>query len=161
MAALAERRIIPHEELKARAEEKSGSRAQEARAQEQARLEEAARAEEIAAEEIARTEDAAPAQEAVHAEAAAHADEAAAAEEQAVVEEGADETEAGTAEPAARPEYFRLLEALLFAASAPIDEKTLGARLPEGVDVKQALRDLQMEYAPRGVNLVRINGKWT
>src|SRR3954470_19130398 len=159
MAALAERRIIPHEELKARAEEKSGSRAQEARAQEQARLEEAARAEEIAAEEIARAEDAAPAEE------AAHAEEAAAAEEQAVVEEGAqetaDETESGTAEPAVRPEYFRLLEALLFAASAPIDEKTLGARLPEGVDVKQALRDLQMEYAPRGVNLVRINGKWT
>jgi segregation and condensation protein B len=164
MAALAERRIIPHEELKARAEEKSGSRAQEARAQEQARLEEAARAEEIAAEEIARAEDA-PAEEAAHAEAAAHTEEAAAAEEQAVVEDGAqetaDETEAGTAEPAARPEYFRLLEALLFAASAPIDEKTLGARLPEGVDVKQALRDLQMEYAPRGVNLVRINGKWT
>jgi segregation and condensation protein B len=156
MAALAERRIIPHEELKARAEEKSGARAQEARAQEQARLEEAARA-----EEIARDEDAAPAEEAALVEEAAAAEETDTAEEQVAMEEGADETEAGPAEPAARPEHFRLLEALLFAASAPIDEKTLGARLPEGVDVKQALRDLQMEYAPRGVNLVRINGKWT
>jgi segregation and condensation protein B len=153
MAALAERRIIPHEELKARAEEKSGARAQEARAQEQARLEEAARAEE-----------AAPAEEAAFVEEAAVAEETTAAEEQVVVEEGAQETAEETeaaAEPEGRPEYFRLLEALLFAASAPIDEKTLGARLPEGVDVKQALRDLQMEYAPRGVNLVRINGKWT
>jgi segregation and condensation protein B len=113
MAALAERRIIPHEELKARAEGKSEARAQE-------RAHEAARSE----------------------------------------EEGAEQRSEAKA-PAARPEHFRLLEALLFAASAPIDEKTLAARLPEDVDVKQALRDLQMEYAPRGVNLVRINGKWT
>jgi segregation and condensation protein B len=108
MAALAERRIIPHEELKARSEEKSEARAQE-RAQEQAHAEEAG--------------------------------------------EGA--------EPKVRPEYLRLLEALLFAASAPLDEKTLASRLPEDVDVKQALRALQMEYAPRGVNLVKINNKWT
>ena len=113
MAALAERRITPHEELKARAEGKSEARAQE-------RAHEAARSE----------------------------------------EEGAEQQSEAKA-PAARPEHFRLLEALLFAASAPIDEKTLAARLPEDVDVKQALRDLQMEYAPRGVNLVRINGKWT
>jgi segregation and condensation protein B len=114
MAALAERRIIPHEELKARSEEKSEA---QARAQEQARAEEKSRAE-----------------EAVEAEATA---------------------------PAARPEHLRLLEALLFAAAAPLDEKTLAARLPEDIDVKQALRALQLEYAPRGVNLVRINSKWT
>src|SRR6187455_1342620 len=108
MAALAERRIIPHEELKARSEEKSEAQARAEREQ--------ARAEEPAVE---------------------------------------------SREPAARPEHMRLLEALLFAASAPLDEKTLGVRLPEDVDVKQALRALQMEYAPRGVNLVRINGKWT
>ena len=73
MAALAERRIIPHEELKARAEEKSE------------------------------------------------------AEAQAEV----------------RPEHLRLLEALLFAAAVPLDEKTLGARLPEDVDLKASLRALQ------------------
>jgi segregation and condensation protein B len=92
MAALAERRIIPHEELKARAEEKS-----EAQAGEQAEL---------------------------------------------------------------RPEHMRLLEALLFAAAVPLDEKTLGGRLPEDVDLKASLRALQAEYSTRGVNLVRINNKW-
>jgi len=64
-------------------------------------------------------------------------------------------------EPGARPEHLRLLEALLFAAAEPIDEKTLGSRLPEGVDLKASLVALQAEYAPRGVNLVRINNKWT
>jgi segregation and condensation protein B len=87
MAALAERRIIPHEELKARAEEKS--------------------------------------------------------------------------EAEARPEHMRLLEALLFAAAVPLDEKTLASRLPEDVDLKASLRALQAEYSTRGVNLVRIAGKWT
>src|SRR5882757_8548060 len=123
MAALAERRIIPHEELKARSEEKS-----EAQARAQGQGKEQARAdEETGVEEVV----------------------------------GAEAVEVEAAEPAARPEHMRLLEALLFAASAPLDEKTLAARLPEDVDVKQALRALQLEYAPRGVNLVRINGKWT
>jgi segregation and condensation protein B len=61
----------------------------------------------------------------------------------------------------ARPEELRLLEALLFAAAEPLDEQTLAARLPEGVDLAAALRRLQLDYAPRGVNLVRIAGKWT
>jgi segregation and condensation protein B len=60
-----------------------------------------------------------------------------------------------------RPDHLRLLEALLFAAGEPLDEKTLKARLPEDVDVGEALRALQAEYAPRGVNLVRIANKWT
>ena len=60
-----------------------------------------------------------------------------------------------------RPEELRLIEALLFAAGEPLDEKTLAQRLPEGVDIASAMRRLQAEYAPRGVNLVRIAGKWT
>jgi segregation and condensation protein B len=60
-----------------------------------------------------------------------------------------------------RPDHLRLLEALLFAAGEPLDEKTLKARLPEDVDVREALLALQAEYAPRGVNLVRIANKWT
>src|SRR2546429_1251673 len=63
--------------------------------------------------------------------------------------------------PAERPEELRLTEALLFAAGEPLDEKTLRSRLPEGVDIAGAMRRLQAEYAPRGVNLVRIAGKWT
>jgi segregation and condensation protein B len=60
-----------------------------------------------------------------------------------------------------RPEELRLLEAMLFASAEPLDEKSLAARLPQGVDVQAALARLEQEYATRGVNLVRINGKWT
>ena len=60
-----------------------------------------------------------------------------------------------------RAEELRILEALLFAAEAPLDEKALAARLPAGVDVRALLVQLQREYAPRGVNLVRVGGKWT
>jgi segregation and condensation protein B len=62
--------------------------------------------------------------------------------------------------PEQRPEELRLLEALLFAASEPLDEKVLGERMPENVDVRATLRRLQAEYAPRGVNLVHIGRKW-
>jgi segregation and condensation protein B len=103
MTALAERRVIPHEELKSRSKRKAEAEA------------------EIAVE--------------------------------------AEVTADVTVE--ARPEDLRLLEALLFAAAAPLDEKTLAARLPAEVDVRASLRTLQIEYAARGVNLVRVAGKWT
>ncbi|MGY3482427.1 segregation and condensation protein B [Bradyrhizobium sp. USDA 4011] len=63
--------------------------------------------------------------------------------------------------PVARPEELRLLEALLFASAEPIDQATLAKRMPDGVDIKVALAQLQAEYAPRGVNLVRVANKWT
>jgi segregation and condensation protein B len=69
-----------------------------------------------------------------------------------------DELDSGS-EP--RAEELRLLEAMLFASADPLDEKELVARLPQGVDVHAALARLQEDYAPRGVNLVRIAGKWT
>ncbi|MEA2993461.1 MAG: segregation and condensation protein [Alphaproteobacteria bacterium] len=61
----------------------------------------------------------------------------------------------------ARPEELRLLEALLFASAEPLDETVLAARLPADTDVGDALNRLQAEYAPRGVNLVRVAGKWS
>jgi segregation and condensation protein B len=60
-----------------------------------------------------------------------------------------------------RAEELRLLEAMLFASAEPLDEKSLAERLPAGTDAHAALLRLQEEYATRGVNLVRINGKWT
>jgi segregation and condensation protein B len=60
-----------------------------------------------------------------------------------------------------RAEELRLLEAMLFASAEPLDEKDLAARLPQGTDVREALLRLQADYAGRGVNLVRIGGKWT
>ena len=60
-----------------------------------------------------------------------------------------------------RAEELRILEALLFAAEEPLDEKTLATRLPAGLDVRALLTQLQQEYASRGVNLVCVGGKWT
>src|SRR6202161_3909455 len=60
-----------------------------------------------------------------------------------------------------RAEELRILEALLFAAEEPLDEKTLAKRLPAGIDVRALLTQLQEEYAPRGVNVVHVGGKWT
>ncbi|MFZ2064360.1 MAG: SMC-Scp complex subunit ScpB [Xanthobacteraceae bacterium] len=60
-----------------------------------------------------------------------------------------------------RADELRILEALLFAAEEPLDEKTLASRLPEGTDVRALLTQLQQEFSSRGVNLVRVAGKWT
>jgi segregation and condensation protein B len=60
-----------------------------------------------------------------------------------------------------RAEELRLLEAMLFASSEPLDEKDLAARLPQHVDVQDALMRLQQDYAGRGVNLMQVAGKWS
>ncbi len=70
------------------------------------------------------------------------------------------EVEGQVAEAAARPEELRLLEALLFASTEPLDQAALAKRLPDGMDVKAALEQLQADYALRGVNLVRVANKW-
>ncbi len=57
-------------------------------------------------------------------------------------------------------DHLRRLEALLFASSAPLDERTLADKLPAGVDIGDALAELQRHYAPRGINLVRRDDKW-
>ena len=67
----------------------------------------------------------------------------------------------GDREQAERAEELRILEALLFAAEEPLDEKTLAARLPAGIDLRALLAQLQKEYTSRGVNLVRVARKWT
>src|SRR3954449_13029047 len=64
-------------------------------------------------------------------------------------------------DPQARPEELRLLEALLFASTEPLDQAALAKRMPDGVDIKVALAQLQADYAARGVNLVRVANKWT
>ena len=64
-------------------------------------------------------------------------------------------------EPEVRPEELRILEALLFASAEPLEQATLAKRMPEGVDIKAALAQLQAEYANRGGNLVRVANKWT
>jgi segregation and condensation protein B len=56
---------------------------------------------------------------------------------------------------------LRLLEALLFAASSPLDEAAIKQRLPEGTDPAPLLAELAAFYAPRGVNIVQVAGGWT
>jgi segregation and condensation protein B len=58
-------------------------------------------------------------------------------------------------------EAMRIAEALLFAAATPLSAEELSGRLPEGADVERILQDLSELYALRGVNLVRVAGKWT
>ena len=57
-------------------------------------------------------------------------------------------------------EALRMIEALLFATSEPLDEKTLGKRLPESTDIAALLGQLAEQYAGRGINLVKVAGKW-
>jgi segregation and condensation protein B len=71
------------------------------------------------------------------------------------------EAEASAPVVAQRPEELRLLEAMLFASTEPLDTASLAKRLPDGADVKSLLEQLQADYAMRGVNLVRVANKWT
>jgi len=64
-------------------------------------------------------------------------------------------------EPTDLIEELRLVEALLFASSSPLDEASLRERLPEGTDVEALIRQLVAHYEPRGVNIVRVAGGWT
>jgi segregation and condensation protein B len=54
----------------------------------------------------------------------------------------------------------RMVEALLFAAAAPLGEEDLQRRLPADVDVRAALEELQRRYAGRGVQLVQVAGRY-
>jgi segregation and condensation protein B len=63
-------------------------------------------------------------------------------------------------DPGINPEHIRMAEALLFAASEPLDEKALATSLPEGADVPTILARLQRAYQGHGVTLVRVAEKW-
>src|SRR5437764_11115709 len=55
----------------------------------------------------------------------------------------------------------RVLEALLFAAPAPLSEAELAERLGVDADIAGLLHELAGSYAERGINLVRLAGGWT
>jgi segregation and condensation protein B len=59
-----------------------------------------------------------------------------------------------------RFQQIRILEAMLFSASAPLQERVIVARMPEGVDVQALLAELQALYANRGVHLRRVGQGW-
>ena len=59
-----------------------------------------------------------------------------------------------------RAQQLRLVEALLFAASEPLDEEALARHLDEEADIPELLGELAERYGGRGVNLVRLAGGW-
>ena len=59
-----------------------------------------------------------------------------------------------------RNQQLRLIEAILFASSAPIGEAALALRLPDAADVGGLLRELVAHYAHRGVHLVEVGEGW-
>jgi segregation and condensation protein B len=60
-----------------------------------------------------------------------------------------------------RREKLRIVEALLFAAPESLKEAELARHFGQDEDVKALLEELQGLYAGRGVNLVRVAGKWS
>ena len=57
-------------------------------------------------------------------------------------------------------QHLRMVEALLFGAAEPLDNKSLAARLPEGADIPALMKELSKRYEARGVNLVKVAGTW-
>ena len=57
-------------------------------------------------------------------------------------------------------DQIRAVEALLFAASDPLDEKTLKDMLPVDTDIEEIMNNLLNLYKGRGVELKKVNNKW-
>ncbi|MBM3555315.1 MAG: SMC-Scp complex subunit ScpB [Alphaproteobacteria bacterium] len=60
----------------------------------------------------------------------------------------------------ARGQMVRAVEALLFAAAEPLDKATLKASLPKDADLDDILEILGRTYAGRGVNLIKVGGRY-
>jgi len=54
----------------------------------------------------------------------------------------------------------RVVEALVFASSEMLSVKDIARRLPKSVDVKAVLTEIEETYSARGVNFVRVAGKY-
>ena len=57
-------------------------------------------------------------------------------------------------------EPIRVLEAMLFASSAPLTMNAMRERLPADADLGGMLMELQKSYEGKGVHLVEMNGSW-
>ena len=55
----------------------------------------------------------------------------------------------------------RQVEAILFAASEPLDLETIEKRLKNTTNIKKILENLKKIYQKRGINLVCIKNKWS
>ncbi|MEZ5892130.1 MAG: SMC-Scp complex subunit ScpB [Parvularculaceae bacterium] len=57
-------------------------------------------------------------------------------------------------------EHKRMVEALLFAAAEPLDEKTIAERLPAGAAIADLVASVAADYEGRGVVLKKVEKKW-
>ena len=55
----------------------------------------------------------------------------------------------------------RQVEAILFAASEPLDIETIEKRTQSSANIQKILQNIKSDYDPRGINLVCIKGKWS
>ena len=55
----------------------------------------------------------------------------------------------------------RQVEAILFAASEPLDIETIEKRIQTSFNLKKVLDNLQKIYKKRGINLICIKNKWS
>tara|TARA_X000001036_G_scaffold438378_1_gene486024 strand:+ start:468 stop:1157 length:690 start_codon:yes stop_codon:yes gene_type:complete len=55
----------------------------------------------------------------------------------------------------------RKVEAILFAASEPLDIETIEKRLNMSLDINKVLSKIQIDYEKRGINLICIRNKWS
>ena len=63
--------------------------------------------------------------------------------------------------PSSPSKLERQIEAILFAASEPLDIETIEKRVETNKDVKNILENIQKLYKNRGINLVCIKNKWS
>ena len=63
--------------------------------------------------------------------------------------------------PSSPSKLERQVEAILFAASEPLDIETIEKRVQTTSNVKKILEKLQEIYKKRGINLICIKGKWS
>ena len=63
--------------------------------------------------------------------------------------------------PSSISKLERKVEAILFAASEPLDLETLEKRLNGAGNIKKILEKIQNDYKSRGINLVCIRNKWS
>ena len=63
--------------------------------------------------------------------------------------------------PSSPSKLERQVEAILFAASEPLDIETIEKRVETTIDLKKVLENLQVTYKKRGINLICIKNKWS
>ena len=55
----------------------------------------------------------------------------------------------------------RKVEAILFAASEPLDKETIEKRLQSNTNIDKILEKIKDHYKDRGINLIRVRNKWS